>query len=364
MKIGILTFHTPINYGAILQAYALQKYLKVQYPERYVENIDFKTEDHIKKYNIFISFRKNLLAYFIQQFFILLRYPSLKLRKNRFINFYHDELTLTKRYFTEDELLSDIPSMDFYIVGSDQVFHPNANYLRAYYLNFNKGKAKKIAYAPSFGISSFDDLIKKRIQPFLEDYDSLSCREIDGANFMSSFLKDPIPVVLDPIFLLSQEQWLSMATKSDSKEKYIFVYDLNGGYNLLEIAKKIKNETGLKIICQTQFSSHFYKDCNQIYDSGPREFISLIANAEYVVTDSFHGTAFSILFDKKQFIYIARPKASGRIRSIMEIAGISNRIVEYNSFRNFSFEIESEINLEELNRMIWNSKEYLKNSLK
>ncbi len=363
MKIGILTFHTPINYGAILQAYALQKYLKSQYPDYSVENIDFKTEAHVKKYGIFISFRKNLLAYFIQQFFILLRYPSLKLRKTRFINFNNEELTLTRRYFTQDELLSDIPSMDFYIVGSDQVFHPNANYLRVYYLNFDKGKSKKIAYAPSFGISSFDDSIKKRVQPFLEDFDNLSCREIDGANFMSSFLKDSIPVVLDPIFLLTQEQWLSMASKSDSKEKYIFVYDLNGGYNLLEIAKKIKRETGLKIICQTQFSSHFYRGCKQIYDSGPREFVSLIANAEYVVTDSFHGAAFSILFDKKQFIYIARPKASGRIRSIMEIAGISDRIVEYNSFTNFNFSIESKINFEELNRMICKSKEYLNSSL-
>lgn len=363
MKIGILTFHSPINYGAILQAYALQKYLKTQHPTFSVENLNFKTIKHVEKYNILLPFRRNIIIYLYKQLFVLLRYPQLKLRKKRFIDFSNEELTLTQRYLTEKDFLTNVPVNDRYIVGSDQVFHPSSEYLEAYYLNFEKGAAKKIAYAPSFGISTFNEHIEKKIKPYLEDFDYLSCREIDGANFMSSILTKNISVVLDPIFLLSPEQWMDMAVKPKNGEKYIFVYDLNGGYNLLEIAKKVKKETGFKIICQTQFANHYYKDCEQIYNSGPREFISLIANAEYVITDSFHGTAFSILFNKKQFIYDAKPHASGRIRSIMEIAGISDRLIEHNDFNKFVFERKSEVNFKDLNILVVSSKEYLKKAI-
>ncbi|GGD03485.1 polysaccharide pyruvyl transferase family protein [Hyunsoonleella pacifica] len=366
MKIGILTFHTPINYGAALQAFALQKYLKAKYPQASVKNIDFKTEQHIKEYNILIPFRRNVLLYLYKQFFVLLRYPSLKRRKHRFENFIKEEFKLTERFRTEEELLQNMPVFDHYIVGSDQVFHPNYKYLEAFYFNFTKNNAKKTAYAPSFGISSFEKISDDRIKLFLEDFDHLSCRESDGANYISSLLNKDVPVVLDPIFLLSDQQWEEMSSGPLVDEKYIFIYDLNGGYDLLKIANKISKETGLKIVCQTQSADHFYKNCTQIYDSGPREFISLIKNAEYVVTDSFHGTAFSVLFNKKQFIYVARPHAAGRIRSIMAISNITERIIENGNADNFNYLDKKNLNTsnrDNLNKLIESSKAYLSQSL-
>ncbi|GAL67510.1 polysaccharide pyruvyl transferase family protein [Jejuia pallidilutea] len=366
MKIGILTFHTPINYGAALQAFALQKHLRDEYPELSIQNIDFKTDVHISKYNIFIPLRRNILVYLYKQFFIVLRYPSLRKRKKRFKSFIEEELKLTDRYSSVDDLLQNPPIMDHYIVGSDQVFHPRSEYLEAYYLNFPKNNSKKSAYAPSFGISEFDKVPNDKIKPLLEDFDNICCRESDGAKYMSNLLNKDVPVVLDPIFLLSDQQWEEMSCGPLVSEKYIFIYDLNGGYDLLKIANKISKETGLKIVCQTQSADHFYKNCTQVFDSGPREFISLIKNAEYVVTDSFHGTAFSILFNKKQFIYVARPHASGRIRSIMGLCDISERIIENGKANNFNYLDNKNLNTsnrDNLNKLIESSKAYLRDAI-
>lgn len=365
MKIGILTFHTPINYGAVLQAYAMQKFLKLQYPNYLISNIDFKTEEHLKRYNIFIPLRKNILRYLYDQSCILFRYPMLKRRKYRFNQFVAEELSLTKRFETVEKLLKNIPKMDVYVVGSDQVFHPSSAYLRAFYFDFEKGNARKIAYAPSFGMSDFTDQLKNKIAPFLKDFDALSCREKDGASFIQDLTGKKVPTVLDPVFLLNQEQWSKMAIEPSISVKYIFVYDLNGNENLIAIAKRIKEKTGYKIICQTQAASKFYHIDHQIYDTGPREFVGLIKNSEYVVTDSFHGTAFSVLFNKPQFIYNARPKASSRIYSLMNILGLSSRIIDYGKSQKFVFnEKDSSINYsEKLNELIAESKLFLNNSI-
>jgi hypothetical protein len=364
MKIAILTFHTPINYGAILQTYALQKFLKNSFPEANVKIIDFKTDIHIKKYNIFLPFRRNIILYALHQLCILLRYAQLKERKKKFTTFQTTEFSLTKRFHSQDELLNQIPLMDYYIVGSDQVFHPKSLYIRTYFLDFQKKTAKKIAYAPSFGMSDFNKEIEEKIHPFLQDFDSLSCREKDGAEFMSKSLNREIPVVLDPIFLLSCKEWDKITKYPEENEKYIFIYDLNGGKNLIKIAKEIKKITGLKIICQTQTAHNFYAIDKQIYHAGPEEFIGYIINAEYIVTDSFHGTAFSVLFNKKQFVYIARPCASTRIRSIMNLLDLTGNIVENNKANLFHYREPQKIKEQSvLNRLIEKSKSYLIKSL-
>jgi len=365
MKIGILTFHTPINYGAVLQAYALQKFLKLQYSQYTICNIDFKTEEHIKRYNIFAPLRRNVIKYIYEQLCILFRYSALKRRKSKFNLFVSEELNLTKRFETTEKLLGNMPEMDVYLVGSDQVFHPSSPYLRAYYFDFVKGNARKIAYAPSFGMSDFTEQIKNRIAPHLKDFDVLSCREKDGADFICNIIGKEVPTVLDPVFLLNKEQWSEIAVEPTIKEKYIFVYDLNGKENLITIAKKIKEKTGFKIICQTQSASKFYNIDQQRFDSGPREFVGLIKNSEYVVTDSFHGTAFSILFNKPQFIYNAKPKASSRIFSLMKMIGLEDRIVEYGMSKTFVYNSNDFCfdYSNKLDELIAESKLFLKNSV-
>lgn len=364
MNINILTFHTPINYGAILQAYALQKYLKDNFQDVVVSNVDFKTKVHVKKYSVFVKFRRNVFLYVMHQFCVFLRYRQLIKRKNKFVCFLMKEFSLSRRYTTVDELLKSFPKATHYIVGSDQVFHPNSLYLRAYYLDFDKNGAKKIAYAPSFGVSNFTNEIETKIRKYLKDFDSLSCRETDGAKFLSKIVGQKVPMVADPIFLLTKTEWQKIAIEPKYSQKYIFIYDLNGGNNLIKIAKEIKKHTGYSIICQTQKAHKFYNIDKQLYNLGPEEFIGHLINAEYIVTDSFHGTAFSVLFNKMQYIYIARPKASSRIKSLMELIKGENRIIDdVSNFQIYKEDIPFKYDLDNVQKLINSSKDYIINSI-
>lgn len=336
MKIGIFTFFRD-NYGAVLQAYALQRYLKNQYPDAQVQIVDFKTEYHEKITKVFKRRSPNFLKNVVWRFLTIIRFRQLKERRIQFDSFVSGEFDLTERYKTSESLLNNPPRMDIYISGSDQVFNPNSNYLKVYYLAFNKNKSKKIAYAPSFGIHKFDDSLKNSITSYLQDFDALSCREKDGADFIKTIVNKDIPVVLDPVFLLSKKQWENIAIKPKINQKYIFIYALKGQRELLQMANKIKKTTGYKIILLSPGGLRFY-NCKQIFNVGPKEFIGLINSAEYVVTDSFHGTAFSVLLQKKFYVYISRPHVSSRIFNLLSSIGLNNQITEYNKYSKFKFD--------------------------
>src|SRR5690606_9017986 len=140
-----------------------------EYPQANVCIIDFKTEAHVRKYNIFPKFRRNIVRYFYELLAVLYRYKLLKKRVNLFAGFIKDELKLTRRFKDVEDLLTNIPKLDMYIVGSDQVFHPGSPYLRVFYMDFSKGSSLKIAYAPSFGSSDFSSEVQKKIESYLKD---------------------------------------------------------------------------------------------------------------------------------------------------------------------------------------------------
>jgi len=284
-----------------------------------------------------VRFQRNIFSYAFKQIHVLLKYVQLKSRKNRFFKFVEEELALTERYDNQEGFLKNVPEFDIYIAGSDQVFHPRSKYLKTYYLGFDKKNSIKIAYAPSFGMSAFSQEIANELKDYLADFDALSCREQDGANFIESIVNKNVPAVVDPTFLLSADEWNEMLIPPASKEKYIFIYDLNGGENLVKIANKIKKETGFKIICQTQKAHVYYNVDEIVLNTGPREFVGLIKGAQYVVTDSFHGVAFSVFLKVKFLTYIAMPNASTRVRSMLASFGLSNRIIENGQAESYVF---------------------------
>ena len=360
--IGILTFHNANNYGAVLQAYALQTYLgKDDFTK--VEIIDFCTKAHIKSARIFKRKSENGLKNIILQALTCLRYIPLHKKKMKFESFRQDFLHLSKhKYTSERDFLTNISPYDVYISGSDQVFNPNIEFSQVYYLNFHPSYGKKIAYAPSFGISTFNDEIKNKILPFLQDFQSLSCRENVGAQYMSKILKKNIPTVLDPVFLIKKEEWESIMKIPEENYKYIFVYDLCGGKELIKISKRLKEITGLKIICATAHTKEFYSGCKSKYSIGPLELLGYINRAEYVVTDSFHGTSLSIILNTKVLSYIALPHVSNRITSIMEQLHIKDQIIT--NVNNFNFSSIKFTNYQtELQSLISSSKNYLKKAL-
>lgn len=335
-KVGILTFMQN-NYGAVLQAYALQRYLR-NISDYDVEVINFTTDWHLKSNRIYGGTYSNWVAKLV--FFILktLRLRALLKRKNRTDVFKKSHINISSERYTSDEMILNKPPIkDIYITGSDQVFNPNGQYYKVYYLGFDKNNARKVAYAPSFGVSNFTDEIKNKISNYILDFDALSCRESVGAEYLSAITNKIVPTVVDPTLLLTKQQWFNVAIKPNYKYKYIFIYDLNGAENLVKIAQKIRDVTDYKIVCLTGKVQKFYKVDKQIYDAGPSEWLGWIANAEFVVTDSFHGTVLSTIFEKQFFSYIAVPQTSSRIRNLLTNLSLQNRIVENNCASEFIY---------------------------
>ena len=337
------------NYGAVLQAYALQTYLRNRGAQS--EIVDFTTAEHLKAYNVFqplnIPFFKRMAVYLL----VALRYFHLKRRIRRTIAFKKQYFNFTKRYSTVEEILNNPPQEDIYISGSDQVFNLSSPYYEVYYLNFNKGTAKKVAYAASFGHADFTVELKEKITPYLLDFDLLSCRESTGAQFLSSITGKPVPTVVDPTMLLSEEQWRKVTIYPNMKD-YIFIYDLNGGEDLIEIAKRLKALIHKPIVCLTCGATNYYRDADRVFvDAGPAEFLGWIANAAYVVTDSFHGTSFSLIFSKPFLNYVAIERASDRVTTILQSIGMEDRMIRCEEID--SYDYKSHLECTEIKNKKW-----------
>lgn len=362
MKIGIFTFFQT-NYGAVLQAFALQYYLQQEH-DADVEIIDFTTPNHLLDHKVIKKQKtRNLIKIIAYYFFSLIHYRQIKKRISRTWEFKKLYFKFTRRYSTIEDVLNNFPQKDIYITGSDQVFNPNARYVPVYYLNFKKGNSKKIAYAPSFGISEFTDEITNKIAAYVNDFDFLSCRESVGAEYLSKLTGKSIPVVVDPVLLIDEDQWAKVAVEPNYKKEYIFIYDLNGADALIKIAKDIQKNTGLPIVCLTGNRMKIYSVNKQIYDAGPAEFVGWIKCAKYIVTDSFHGTMFSLIFKKQFFTYIALEKTSSRIRNILREVNLSNRIITKQSLAEFDFKSYNNIQDILLDEIVRNSKLYIKEAL-
>ena len=357
-KVGIFTYMLS-NYGAVLQCYALHKYIREELHYD-AEVVDFTTDEHLKSLSPFNNTINNPVKRLIYNMYVLLfRLYRINQRNKKTQKFKRDNIVFSKRYSTMQELLQNPPKEDYYVSGSDQVFNLNSDYYKVYYLAFNKGNAKKVAYAPSFGHTQLDENYWGKIEEYVMDFDSLSSREETGAFFLSKMTGKAVPVVVDPTMLLTVKEWLKIAQPPKYKEDYIFIYDLNGGEDLVRIAHNIKDKTKLKIICLTNSVMKRYKVDYQLYSAGPSEFVGLIANASYVVTDSFHGSVFSIIFSKPFYTYIAVEHTSTRITNLLNSLGLSDHLITLSSIDE-SQQLPRPVSVE-LNSYTSSSKEYLNN---
>jgi polysaccharide pyruvyl transferase WcaK-like protein len=354
--VGIVTF-LYTNYGALLQAYALQRYLKNENVE--VLNIYFKTKWHQndeRVFKLYGSFKSKIS----QLFFTVIRYRGLYNRKHRTDLFRNKYFNLSTTYRTIEDFVFGPPEVDIYISGSDQVFNPYGDYRDVFYLNFDKRSSKKIAYSASFGINEFTEEVTRIVLPLVQDFDAISCREKDGADYLRTILGKEAYWVVDPTFLLTAQEWEKVCILPKLKSKYIFVYALADEKSLIEIAKRIKKKTGFKIICVRGNTRDFISADKCIYGSGPAEFIGLIRNAEYVITDSYHGTIFSIIFNKAFYTFISRPKVASRIYSLINLLQSSDRIITKDSFNSFTLDNEVAVpKIEKLEEMIKHSKMFI-----
>ena len=323
MRIGVYTFFRN-NYGAVLQAYSLQKTIKDLCPGDEVLMVDFRTEYHKSLERVFRRRSPNPLYNFIWQVHALLRYNQLKKKCDSFREF-KNQFDYSDCYSSQSELLNNPPLLDIHLSGSDQVFNPKREYRDVYYLKFKKGNSRKMAYSPSFGINEFSDDDTQYIKRMLSDFDFLSCRETEGALFMSSLLGKDIPQVMDPVFLTTAEQWRSIEKKPMFNGHYVFVYSLKDTRRVLRFAKKNYPDATLVLLSPNDL--RFYSGCKHIYYPGPSDYLGLIDNADAVVTDSFHGTAFSVIFGKEFKTIITRQDVSIRIKTLLSLLGLEKNIV-------------------------------------
>ena len=228
------------------------------------------------------------------------------------------------------------------ICGSDQIWLPS-NVIEKYYtLSFLPESVKKAAYAPSFGVSSIPAWLKGDYKRFLQKFDILSAREDTGAEMIRSLTGRQCPVVADPVMLLTDEEWKEAMNVVRLKpfRAYILGYFLGDSERHRKAARELADKTGmeLKIIPSGGISSimdTFYSD-RDMYRITPKDFVSLIRNADLVVTDSFHGTVFSILFGKP-FYYIERfssenrMSTNSRVYSLLRLMGLEDRLLKWDA---------------------------------
>ena len=345
MKIKTITCHHVYNYGASLQAYALQHYLETLGHE--VEIIDFNPWFHCDRYNPFWM-PKNAIGRAAQIIKILpfmryIWYPYKAYkggmfktwgRKAAFDKFEKEYYHLTPiKYYSSEQLQKKPPRADVYVAGSDQIWNTFSENGKepGYYLDFGKESIKRISYAASLATSTIKEEYKVFIKEKLARFNAISVRENTGAKLLADLGIDNISVVLDPVFLLDKSEWQQLSLKGNlyglSHESYVLVYDFLGNdENMISFVKAYAKEKSLKIVSINDFSERDYADMN-INNAGPLEFLALINNAACVVASSFHATAFSVILEKEFYTFNLKGyNNSSRMLDLLSSIGLQERM--------------------------------------
>lgn len=345
MKIKTITCHHVYNYGASLQAYALQHYLETLGHE--VEIIDFNPWFHCDRYNPFWM-PKNAIGRAAQIIKILpfmryIWYPYKAYkggmfktwgRKAAFDKFEKEYYHLTPiKYYSSEQLQKKPPRADVYVAGSDQIWNTFSENGKepGYYLDFGKESIKRISYAASLATSTIKEEYKVFIKEKLARFNAISVRENTGAKLLADLGIDNISVVLDPVFLLDKSEWQQLSLKGNlyglSHESYVLVYDFLGNdENMISFVKAYAKEKSLKIVSINDFSERDYADIN-INNAGPLEFLALINNAACVVASSFHATAFSVILEKEFYTFNLKGyNNSSRMLDLLSSIGLQERM--------------------------------------
>lgn len=316
-----VTCHRPINYGAVLQAYALNTKL-CSY------GVNAKVLDYHPSY----YYHKNIFKY-------LLRLPDVILGRKRFNKFISSHIPVSESMYKNiDDIKKNTPVADIYITGSDQVWNCN-NYKNGkddtFFLAFAPEGTKKISYAASLAMEKVPSEEKDRYAGHLSTFSSISVREPSGANILRDIGVKNVNVVLDPVYLLDRNDWDKIADLSDfnPNEKYVLAYWLERGTGIHEYARKLADRLGVKFYSiNTAIEGYICGSDKYFWCASPNTFVNLIRNAEAVVTDSFHGVSFSLIYNKPFHLFLRQKKTKGtnsRMEDLLSEIKLTDRIVSY-----------------------------------
>lgn len=377
-KIGLVSVHNP-NYGSMLQTYALHTYLKSQDISNeiilYTKKKDWK--QFVRLFNVALVIMKGRVVF--RDLYCKLFHKDiaeqLMVRIDKFNEFKKKYFDFSRNHIGWNDLKTTNNDYDTFIIGSDQVWNPINIGTDFFNLLFTDDDKYRISYASSFGTSSIPLSQVNKTKLYLNRIQSLSTREMAGVKIIKELTGRDAQLVCDPTLLIDKDYWVKLKGEERFiKEKYIFCYFLGNNPPHREFANKFKKKTGYKLVALQHLDELVLSDIPfadiKPFNVGPAEFVNLIANAEYILTDSFHGTIFSLLF-KKQFFTFSRFESSSkastnsRIESLLNLVGVTGRYIKATENidecmqRNIDFELAHE----RINKIQKSSRQYLKESL-
>lgn len=366
MKIGILTFQYVDNYGAVLQAYALRKHLITKGYR--VDIINYNNSKKRGKHRKVVSKIKT----YIWSIFKMVVFGNKK--KRAFDNFRTHHLEIKEGEIKNREQLNiKLKEYDAVIVGSDQVWNPSiTGYDKSYLLDFDNIDYK-ISYAASIGKSQVEAKWLNTIVNELKSFKGISVREKTARDMIiATNFDENIKVVLDPVFLLEDKEWNYISEECIVPNHYILCYIMPGDNNIVSSIEKSakmlskKHDIPIVYLGRKEYKK-FNTDGYELINASPREFIGLFSKAEMVLTNSFHGTAFSIIFQKNFYSFVNSELSStvqlgSRIKDLLDNFDLSNRCVCDEVTEMLDIEYSKPYKI--IEKEIQESKEYLDSVLK
>lgn len=318
MKIKTITCHDVYNVGASLQAYALAEYLKELGHD--IEIINYKPE-YLFTYKLTGVGNSRYDYPILRELYQLAKLPGriknkYGKRKKEFDRFTKKYLPVTEKKFTSNEdLKKNLPKADVYFAGSDQIWNTIFNNGKdpAFYLDFAPKSAVKASYAASFATEDILEEWKVRVQQWLKKLDYISVRESSGVEIVKKLGIERVQQVVDPVFLLDSGKWEILEKKVNNTEPYILIYDFDNNQKIYDFAKNLAKKNGWKI-----YSLLKNKECDRSFENeGPESFLWLVHHAEFVISNSFHATAFSIIFQKQFVVFERLEKINTRMQDLV-----------------------------------------------
>lgn len=333
-KIAKLTWLHNGNFGSVLQAVALQRYLVEQGYD--VTDLDYNASLKEKLKNWIKN--RNSPKLFVGKFEEATKKRKCKQSEkfevrskkiDEFEKFYLKRSTLCQN---PKQLKEVAKQYDVFICGSDQIWSP-VLLNPVFYLDFVQKNKKKIAYAPSFGVMDTTKEKKVKIAEYLKSFDNISVRETQGKKFIEELMGEKVPVVVDPTLLISSEIWHEYAKEVEYNKPYIFCYLLTPNKEYVCAVSEFAKSKNLQVVIVPTLKGPFDTDFKEMIDIGPAEWLGLIENASYVCTDSFHGCIFSSIFHKefvlfKRFKDADKSSENSRIYTLAKMLEVEDRIID------------------------------------
>jgi len=367
-KIAILTFARAQNYGGDLQAYSLQKKLSnlgynvsviqqlCPINKGFIQTKNFKPIINLTDKLSYMGKVNTIVTNIITSIASTIYFKRNNLRLSRFMKFENEKINLTEKVFRSfDQLYDENLPFDIFITGSDQVWnYTNGFSPEPFFLTFVKEGKKKISYAASIGHSVIPEEIQEKYKVWFNNIDFISTREEQAELLVKNLSGKPAITVLDPTFLFNKEEWIqNLNIQKDSTNPYLLIYTLSTSpyiYKLAQHISKIKKLRILRVVPNCWTHEH-YTGVRNIYTAGPVEFISLFSNASFILTNSFHGTAFSINFNIPFFsIPRKNKKINSRFLNILKKTNLSERLL-YDGDP-YPLETNFDINFLETNKLL------------